>query len=138
MSESPSQVVRRIASLARLAPLASGRDLRDLGQQPLAQAHVLALPMLLQLRTADGPRLLVALINPDHFATQFERILGQFQVLAALDVSGVEEGASPIRPAEQRRADLPRPSLPVEQALANAPARVEDFYRVPKTVGGEE
>jgi aspartyl-tRNA(Asn)/glutamyl-tRNA(Gln) amidotransferase subunit C len=99
MSESPSQVVRRIASLARL-------EVREDEAQALA--------------------------------TQFERILGQFQVLAALDVSGVEEGASPIRPAEQRRADLPRPSLPVEQALANAPARVEDFYRVPKTVGGEE
>ena len=69
---------------ARLAPLASGRDLRDLGQQPLAQAHVLALPMLLQLRTADGPRLLVALINPDHFATQFERILTGTPVRALL------------------------------------------------------
>lgn len=71
-------------------------------------------------------------------AGQFERILGQFRVLASLDVSDVEEGESPIRPAEQRRADLPRPSLPVEEALRNAPARVEDFYRVPKTVGGEE
>jgi aspartyl-tRNA(Asn)/glutamyl-tRNA(Gln) amidotransferase subunit C len=89
-------------------------------------------------RIASLARLEVREDEAQALATQFERILGQFQVLATLDVSGVEEGESPIRPAEQRRADLPRPSLPVEQALANAPARVEDFYRVPKTVGGEE
>lgn len=99
MSESPSEAVRRIASLARL-----------------------------EVREDEAAAL----------AAQFARILGQFQVLSALDVSDVEEGASPIRPAEQRRADRPRPSLAVEAALANAPARVEDFYRVPKTVGGEE
>jgi len=27
--------------------------------------------------------------------------------------------------------------LTVEDALANAPARIEDFFSVPKTIGGE-
>jgi aspartyl-tRNA(Asn)/glutamyl-tRNA(Gln) amidotransferase subunit C len=71
-------------------------------------------------------------------ARQFERILGQFRVLAALDVGEAEEAGSPIRPSDQRRKDEPRPGFTAEQALAGAPARVEAFYRVPKTVWGAE
>jgi len=67
---------------ARLAPLASGRDLADLGQVPLAQARVLALPMVMPLPASDT--MLVALINPDHFATQFERTLSGSPLRALL------------------------------------------------------
>ena len=63
---------------------------------------------------------------------------GQFQVLARLEVPRTEERADPLRPADQRRADDPRPCFTVEEVLRQAPARVGDFYRVPKTVGGEE
>lgn len=56
-----------------LAPLASGRDLEDLGQVPLAQARWLVLPMVMSLPAGDG--VLVGLINPDHLVTQFERTL---------------------------------------------------------------
>jgi len=89
-------------------------------------------------RIAALARLEVGQAEARELAQQFERILGQFQVLARLDVAGVEEAAGPPRSADQRRADLPRPSLALEQVLAQAPARVEGFYRVPKTVGGEE
>lgn len=58
-----------------LAPLASGRDLGSLGRTPLAEARVLALPMVASFKTPQGPALLVALLNPDHFATQFQRTL---------------------------------------------------------------
>lgn len=71
------------------------------------------------------------------FAAQFERILGQFQVLARLDVSGVEQSPAAHPPEELRRKDEPRPSLAAEELLARAPLRFEDFYRVPKTVGGD-
>ena len=71
-------------------------------------------------------------------AAHFERILGHFQVLARLDVTAVEASAGPLALSDQRRKDEPRPSLPAEELLRQAPARVEDFYRVPKTVGGEE
>lgn len=89
-------------------------------------------------RIAALARLEVGAAEARDLAQQFERILAQFRVLSRLDVSGVEEGAGPPHSADQRRADLPRPSLPLEQVLAQAPARVEGFYRVPKTVGGEE
>jgi aspartyl-tRNA(Asn)/glutamyl-tRNA(Gln) amidotransferase subunit C len=89
-------------------------------------------------RIAALARLEVGADEARELAGQFERILGHFQVLARLDVSGVEESAGALRAADQRRADEPRPCLAAEEALRNAPARVEDFYRVPKTVGGEE
>ena len=89
-------------------------------------------------RIAALARLEVGEAEARELADKFERILGQFQVLARLDVAGVEESAGPPHSADQRRADLPRPSLGLEQVLAQAPARVEGFYRVPKTVGGEE
>jgi len=71
-------------------------------------------------------------------AEQFERILGHFEALARLDVAGIEQTAVALRQSDQRRADEPREGFSAEAALRNAPARVEDFYSVPKTVGGEE
>jgi PAS domain S-box-containing protein len=56
---------------AVLAPLAEGRDLVDLARQgaPALRGHML--PMTLPV----GRHALVALINPDHFSTQFDRML---------------------------------------------------------------
>jgi aspartyl-tRNA(Asn)/glutamyl-tRNA(Gln) amidotransferase subunit C len=44
---------------------------------------------------------------------------------------GVEPMAHPLPIANVFRADESEPSLSVEQALANAPARQGDYYRVP-------
>jgi len=74
----PLALVGRVVDPGRaawLAPPVAGRDLGSLGQVPLAQARVLALPLVLSFNAPQGPGLLVALINPDHFATQFERAL---------------------------------------------------------------
>ena len=35
------------------------------------------------------------------------------------------------------RADVPRPSLPVDAALVNAPAREGDFFKVPQVIEGK-
>ncbi len=69
---------------------------------------------------------------------QFASILKQFEGLARLDLEGVPPLVSLSGNANVLRADVPEPSLEPERILANAPERVEDFYRVPKTVGGEE
>lgn len=71
-------------------------------------------------------------------AQKFARTLEHFRALAALDVEGVEPmtGAAPL--ADVTRADEPRPSPGADRLLAAAPERVEDFFSVPKTVGGEE
>ena len=68
---------------------------------------------------------------------QFARILDAFQTLTTLDVTGVEPMTRPTDPTDVLREDRERPSLAVNAALANAPARVDDFYSVHKTIGGE-
>ena len=86
-------------------------------------------------------RLDIDAAEAEALGTQFARILEQFQVLAALDVEGVEPrlgGLDASATSNVQRDDVPRPSYPVEAMLANAPARVGDFYSVPKTVGGDE
>jgi len=72
------------------------------------------------------------------FEKQFDRILSHFKVLESLDVAGVEPMLGGSDGATVLRDDTPTPSLAPDRILANAPARVDDFYRVPKTVGGDE
>lgn len=69
---------------------------------------------------------------------QFQKILTQFQALTELDVSGVEPMLGGSAACNVLRDDVAEPSLAVEAVLANAPERVGEFYRVPKTVGGDE
>ncbi len=70
--------------------------------------------------------------------TQFARTLAHFQGLARLDVTGVDALENPSGASNVLRADEPEPSLEPDRVLANAPERVDDFYRVPKTVGGAD
>jgi aspartyl-tRNA(Asn)/glutamyl-tRNA(Gln) amidotransferase subunit C len=63
-------------------------------------------------------------------------LIKNVEILAALDV---EEG--PPRPAvepTELRPDDPRPSLPLDQALVNAPASHDGFVAVPKVLAPEE
>jgi len=76
-------------------------------------------------------------------AQQFARTLEHFRALSALDVSAVEAPLAGGRTEAGgdgglQREDRPGPCLPPDEILANAPARVGDFYSVPKTIGAEE
>jgi aspartyl-tRNA(Asn)/glutamyl-tRNA(Gln) amidotransferase subunit C len=51
--------------------------------------------------------------------------------LQAVDTEGVEPLAHPLDIHNVFRDDAPVPSLSVDQALANAPARRDNFYAVP-------
>lgn len=88
-------------------------------------------------RVAELARLALDPQEEQALARQFSQILEHFRVLARLDVSGVEATLGASRGRDVLRDDAPRPSLPPSAVLANAPAREADFYRVPKTVGGE-
>ena len=79
-------------------------------------------------------------VGPDEarkLGPQLAAILAHFQVLAELDVEGVEPTTGAADLADVTRADEPRPSPPREVLLENAPDRREGFYGVPKTIGGE-
>ncbi|MCZ6598555.1 MAG: Asp-tRNA(Asn)/Glu-tRNA(Gln) amidotransferase subunit GatC [Planctomycetota bacterium] len=88
-------------------------------------------------RTAALARLRISDAEAERLGRDFARILKAFEGLAGLDVEGARAVFRGGGETAVTRPDEPRPSLPVEEVLGNAPERVEDFYSVPKTVGGE-
>ena len=89
------------------------------------------------LHIARLARLAIDPARSRELAQQFARILQEFKTLSTLDVEGVEPMTRPTDFTDVLRDDRERPSLAVEDALANAPARIENFFSVPKTIGGE-
>ncbi len=88
-------------------------------------------------RIAALARLDIGVDEAQVLGRQFASILVQFQVLAGLDVEGVEPMTGASGAVNVLREDVPVPSLPAEALLSRAPAREGDFYRVPLVVGGE-
>jgi aspartyl-tRNA(Asn)/glutamyl-tRNA(Gln) amidotransferase subunit C len=62
---------------------------------------------------------------------QLSAIVEYVQQLQAVNTDGVEPLAHALDIHNVFRDDTPAPSLSVNQALANAPARRDDFYAVP-------
>ena len=68
---------------------------------------------------------------------QLNHILDQYEILANLDTDAIPPTAQTIELENILREDRVRPSLTVDEALANAPARQGDFVVVPAIIGGE-
>ena len=66
----------------------------------------------------------------EKFRGQLSDILGHFEALSELDTEGVEPTAYPLPLESVMRDDDVRPSLPVEDALANAPEVEDGAFRV--------
>jgi aspartyl-tRNA(Asn)/glutamyl-tRNA(Gln) amidotransferase subunit C len=66
---------------------------------------------------------------------QLNHILDQYAVLAELDTEAIAPTAQTIELENILRPDEPRPSLPVDEALAGAPERVGDHIVVPGIIG---
>jgi aspartyl-tRNA(Asn)/glutamyl-tRNA(Gln) amidotransferase subunit C len=66
------------------------------------------------------------------YTEQVGRILAFFDELKQLDTAGVPPTAHPIPVSNAFRADVLKPSLGADEALANAPQREGDYFRVPK------
>lgn len=66
---------------------------------------------------------------------QLNEILAYIEKLNELDTSGVEPLSHVIELKNVFREDAVIPSLTPEEALKNAPARTEKFFRVPKVIG---
>lgn len=65
-------------------------------------------------------------------AEQLGQILEHAAAVQQVATDDVEPTASPIPRTNVLRPDDPEPSLPVEEALANAPEREGDRFRVPR------
>jgi aspartyl-tRNA(Asn)/glutamyl-tRNA(Gln) amidotransferase subunit C len=63
---------------------------------------------------------------------QLGQILEHAARVGEVAAADVEPTASPIPRANVYREDVPEPSLPVEEALRNAPEREGDRFRVPR------
>ncbi len=65
------------------------------------------------------------------FQQQLSAILEAVGKVGELDLTGVEPTAHPLDLANSWGEDEPRPSLPVEESLANAPDSEGGYFRVP-------
>ena len=69
------------------------------------------------------------------FGKQFADILSYVDMLKELDTDGIEPMAHALDISNVMADDKVGESLPVEKALANAPARLGNLYKVPKVIG---
>ncbi len=70
----------------------------------------------------------------DLMTAQLDRILGYMDKLNELDTGGVEPTSHVIPMVNVMREDETKPSLPAEDALANAPDREPPYFRVPRII----
>jgi len=68
------------------------------------------------------------------FGPQLSSILGYMEKLNELDTSDTEPTSHVLPLSDVMREDIPIDSLPREEALKNAPAHTDKFYRVPKII----
>jgi aspartyl-tRNA(Asn)/glutamyl-tRNA(Gln) amidotransferase subunit C len=65
---------------------------------------------------------------------ELDGILSYIDNLRALDTAGVPPTSHAVPMTNVMREDEPRPSLPQDEMLANAPERSGEFFRVPKII----
>ena len=70
----------------------------------------------------------------DRYGRQLGAILDYIAKLEKLDVQGLEPLAQAVDTQNVFREDVPRPGLPREAALQNAPEMTDDFFIVPKII----
>lgn len=90
----------------------------------ITQAEVDHIAKLARLELTDQEKAL--------FCEQFRHILSYMDQLRAVPTDGVPQTATVIEQPTPFRDDVPTPSLPVEQVVANAPETADGFFVVPK------
>jgi aspartyl-tRNA(Asn)/glutamyl-tRNA(Gln) amidotransferase subunit C len=83
------------------------------------------------LHVARLARLALSEGEIEKFQQQLNAILEAVGTVAELDLGGVEPTAHPLDLVNVLEDDVSRPSLPVEEALANAPDAEGAFFGVP-------
>lgn len=68
------------------------------------------------------------------FVKQLSDILTHIEKLNEVDTKAIEPTSHVIKMQNIMRDDIVSVSLPIEKALANAPDRTEEFFRVPKII----
>jgi len=92
----------------------------------ITRDQVLHVASLARLTFSDG--------EVDRLAAQLSSVLEYVEKLAELDLEGVEPMAHVHATVTPMRDDTPRPSLPREELLANAPETENGCFRVPQVI----
>jgi len=79
-------------------------------------------------------RLDLSAAEKERMSRELDGILTYIDKLRALDTAGVEPTSHAVPVTNVMRDDVPGPSLPQSEALANAPDRRGDLFRVPKII----
>ena len=90
---------------------------------PLSKDEVRHVAMLARLGLEAG--------DVEFYADQLSGILAHIDRLQQVDTEHIAPTAQVVEIASRLREDEPRPSLTQEDALANASATVDGFFRVP-------
>ena len=90
---------------------------------PLSRDQVRHVAMLARLALEPG--------DEDFYAEQLSGILAHIDRLQQVDTDDIPPTAQVVEVVNQLRDDEPRPGLTQEEALSNAPAAQDGFFRVP-------
>jgi aspartyl-tRNA(Asn)/glutamyl-tRNA(Gln) amidotransferase subunit C len=85
-------------------------------------------------RVAQLARLELVDSEQDAFGKQLDQILLYVQKLKTFDTEGVEATSTVLEQVNVFRPDEVRPSLSVDEALANAPVAQENYFQVPRII----
>jgi len=66
----------------------------------------------------------------EKFSVQLSDILENFEILQQIDTTGVPPTSHPVPLSNVMRDDMPVPSLPQAEVLANAPQEEDGYFRV--------
>jgi aspartyl-tRNA(Asn)/glutamyl-tRNA(Gln) amidotransferase subunit C len=80
-------------------------------------------------------RLLLSEAELDTMTTQLTRVVGYVEQLREVNTDGIQPMAHAVEMHNVFRDDAIAPSLPRDAALANAPKRDSECYRVPAVLG---
>lgn len=97
--------------------------------QPISRDDVAHVARLARLRLTDD--------ELDQFTGQLAAVLAHAADVEALDVTGIEPTAHPLRLRNVMRADIVRPSIDRAEVLASAPSVEAGQFRVPSILGEE-
>ena len=87
------------------------------------RAQVLHVARLARLRLDDD--------EVERMSRELSAVLGHIEKISELDLEGVPPTSHVVEVENALREDTPRPSLPREQALDQAPAVQDDGFLVP-------
>jgi len=93
---------------------------------PLTPAEVEHVALLARLRLTEAEQ---AALTQD-----LNAMLEQFEALRQVDTEGVPPMSHALALENVLREDEPRPSLPVEEVLRDAPEARDEFFVVPRVV----